>query len=130
MSEPGFEVGTSASLKAIHREPWKDGPEGEPHAHDYRIELGVESPTLDERGMVCDLDLLDSALLNVLEKLDGQDLDAIIHAADAVTVEVLARWLHGELRAPLAGAGVRWLGVRVWESPEAFGGYRGSIGPA
>lgn len=130
MSERGFEVGTRAALKAVHREPWKDGPEGEAHAHDYRIELGVESPTLDERGMVCDLDLLDGALLKVLERLDGQDLDAVIHDADAVTVEVLSRWLHGELRVLLADAGVEWLAVRVWESPEAFGGYRGPVDPA
>ena len=75
--------------------------------------------------MVCDLDLLDGALRGLVGRLDGQDLDAIIEDAEAVTVEVLARWLHERLREPVRGAGAEWLGVRVWESGEAYGAYRG-----
>jgi 6-pyruvoyltetrahydropterin/6-carboxytetrahydropterin synthase len=125
-----FEVGTGAALRAIHRMPWMEGPEGEPHAHDYRIELIVGRAELDERGMVCDLDVLDGALREVVGRLDGQDLDAIVEDVEAVTVEVLARWLHGELRAPVARAGAESLVVRVWESPDAFGGYRGPVNSA
>lgn len=127
MSGGGFEVGTGAALRAIHRMPWMEGPEGEPHAHDYRVELTVGRSTLDERGMVCDLDVLEDAMRGVLGRLDGQDLDGIIEDADAVTVEVLARWLHRELLGAIRAAGGEWLGVRVWESPHAFGGYRAPV---
>lgn len=125
MSAEGYEVGTEAPLRAVHRLPWMAGPEGEPHAHDYRIQLTARRADLDERGMVCDLDLLDGALRGLVGRLDGQDLDAIIEDAEAVTVEVLARWLHERLREPVRGAGAEWLGVRVWESGEAYGAYRG-----
>jgi 6-pyruvoyltetrahydropterin/6-carboxytetrahydropterin synthase len=123
----GFEVGTGAPLRAVHRLPWMTGPEAEPHAHDYRVRLTVRRAALDDRGMVCDLDLLDGALGDLLDQLDGQDLDAIVEDADAVTVEVLARWLHERLREPVRSAGGEWLSVQVWESPEAFGAYRGPV---
>ena len=130
MTAEGFEVGTGAPLRAIHRLPWMTGPEGEPHAHDYRIQLTVWRGALDERGMVCDLDVLDGALRDLVGRLDGQDLDAVIEDADAVTVEVLARWIHGRLGPPVRSAGGEWLGVRVWESQDAFGAYRGPVNSA
>jgi 6-pyruvoyltetrahydropterin/6-carboxytetrahydropterin synthase len=125
MSDGGYEVGTAAPLRALHRLPWMTGPEGEPHAHDYRVQLTVRRAELDERGMVCDLDILDGALGDLVRRLDGQDLDAIVDDAEAVTVEVLSRWLHERLREPVGSAGGEWLQVRVWESPEAYGAYSG-----
>jgi hypothetical protein len=44
----------------------------------------------------------------------------------AVTVEVFSRWLHEELARAL-GPLPATLGVRVWESPVAFGGYIASL---
>ena len=124
----GFEVGTAAPLRALHRMPGMPGPEGERHAHDYRIEVTVERAALDERGMVCDLDVLNAVLGDVLGGLADEDLEKILPPdVEAVTVEVLARWLHGALREPLAAAGGETLTVRVWESPDAYGGYRGPI---
>ena len=129
MTGAGFEVGASAPLRALHRLPWMTGPEAEPHAHEYRIEVIVERSDLDERGMVCDLDVLQAALSDVLGRLEGQDLDRLSpDGVDAVTVEVLARWLHDELRETVRRAGAEELAIRVWESPDAFGGYRRSVG--
>jgi 6-pyruvoyltetrahydropterin/6-carboxytetrahydropterin synthase len=127
VNEGGYEVGTGAPLRAVHRLPWMTGPEGEPHAHDYRVQLIVRRTELDERGMVCDLDLLDRALGDLVAQLDGRDLDATIEDVDAVTVEVLARWLHARLREPVRSAGAEWLEMRVWESDEAYGAYRGFV---
>jgi 6-pyruvoyltetrahydropterin/6-carboxytetrahydropterin synthase len=128
MTGRGFTVGAAAPLRAIHRMPWMTGPEGEPHAHDYRIELVVERAELDERGMVCDLDVLQAALGDVLGRLEGQDLDALSpDDVEAVTVEVLARWLHRDLSEPVRSAGGESLAIRVWESPDAFGGYAGPL---
>ena len=124
----GFEVGASAPLRALHRIPWLPGPEGELHEHEYRVEVTVERSDLDERGMVCDLDLIDAALSEAVAALDGQDLESIRPPeAEAVTVEILARWFHARLAAPVREAGGEALGVRVWESPTAFGGYRGAL---
>jgi 6-pyruvoyltetrahydropterin/6-carboxytetrahydropterin synthase len=124
----GFEVGASASLRALHRIPWLPPPEGDLHAHDYRVEVVVERATLDERGMVCDLDVVEAALQEAVAALEGKDLDTIRPAdAEAVTVEILARWFHARLADAIRLAGGEALAVRVWESATAFGGYRAPV---
>jgi len=55
-------VGTAVNVRALHVMPDVEGPESELHAHDYRIEVVVERERLDDRGMVCDLDVPDAAL--------------------------------------------------------------------
>jgi 6-pyruvoyltetrahydropterin/6-carboxytetrahydropterin synthase len=124
----GFEVGTSAGLRALHRIPWLPPPEGDLHAHDYRVEVIVERETLDGRGMVCDLDVVEAALREAVGELQDKDLDSIRPPnAEAVTVEILARWFHARLGGAIRAAGGEKLAVRVWESPAAFGGYRARV---
>lgn len=124
----GFEIGTSARLQALHRIPWLPPPEGDLHAHDYRVEVVVQRETLDGRGMVCDLDVVEAALRDAVGELAGKDLDSIRPPeAEAVTVEILARWFHARLRDAIRAAGGEELTVRVWESPTAFGGYRARL---
>lgn len=123
-----YEVGTAVRVRALHVMPGVEGPEGELHAHDYRIEVVVERAALDDRGMVCDLDLLDAALSAVADRVRDQNLEVIRPPeAEAVTVEIFARWAHGEIAAALRSSGADLLSVRVWESPSAYGGYRASI---
>jgi 6-pyruvoyl-tetrahydropterin synthase len=123
-----FEVGASKPLRALHRLPWGTEEERQPHEHDYRIEVVVERDGVDERGVVCDLDILRAGLDDVLGRLEGRDLDEIRPADhEGVTVELLARWLHGALADVVLRAGGDALAVRVWEAPDAFGGYRGPV---
>ena len=123
-----YEVGTSRSVRAFHTMPGMAPPEDERHAHDYRLEAVVRRQELDERGMVCDLDVLDAALATTAARLEGQDLDAIIATeGEPVTVEVFARWLHAALTEPVRLGGGEDLAVRVWKSPVAFGGYAGPV---
>ena len=119
----GYEVGVVARVRARHRMP-VEGPEGRPHEHDYRVELVATRHELDERGMVVDLDVLRTELARVIEPLSGRDLDDIRPAdAAAVTVEVLARWLHGSLEAAVRSAGAEGVRVRVWETDDAWARY-------
>jgi 6-pyruvoyl-tetrahydropterin synthase len=101
-------------------------PEGERHSHDYRFDVVVRRDDLDERGMVVDLDLLDRALTDAAARVDGADLEKVVDA-EAVTVEVFARWLHGRLSAALGPLPGATLAVRIWESPVAFGGYTSTL---
>jgi 6-pyruvoyltetrahydropterin/6-carboxytetrahydropterin synthase len=124
----GFEIGTSAGLRALHRIPWLPPPEGDLHAHDYRVEVIVARETLDGRGMVCDLDLVEASLRAAVGELEDKDLDSIRPPeADAVTVEILARWFHAKLGEAIRAAGGEELAVRIWESPTAFGGYHAPL---
>ena len=124
-----FEVGLSANFTASHVMPGVEGPEGELHEHDYRLEVVASRRQLDERSMVCDLDDLERALSATVEVVEGKDLELIRPPdAEAVTVEVLARWSHAEVGRRLGEGAVELLSVRVWESPVAFGGYSGPPG--
>jgi 6-pyruvoyl-tetrahydropterin synthase len=125
-----FEVGASVAFEALHRQP-VEGPEGELHAHRYRLDVVVERAELDARGMVCDLDLLNAALHEVVGQIEGQNLELIRPEwAESVTVEVLARWAHGALSEAVRLAGGETLLVRVYESDTEFGGYRAPLAPA
>jgi 6-pyruvoyltetrahydropterin/6-carboxytetrahydropterin synthase len=119
------EVGLSRNVRASHIMPGMPGPEGQLHEHDYRIEIVVDRAELDDRGMVCDLDVLEAALAELTGRVEGRNLEEIRPAeAEAVTVEVFARWVHDTLSPTVAAAGADALAVRVWETPVAFGGYR------
>lgn len=120
-----YEVGLSRKVNAFHIMPGLPGPEGQLHDHDYRIEIVVDREQLDDRGMVCDLDALEAALTELTSRIEGRNLEEIRPAeAEAVTVEVFARWVHDSLSPTVAATGGEVLAVRVWENPVAFGGYR------
>lgn len=121
-----YETGLSKSFVAWHVMPDVDGPEGELHTHDYRLDVVVSRAELDERGMVCDIDVLDAALDEIVAVVAGKNVDVVRPPdAAAVTVEVLALWAHGALASRLGVDGE--LSVRAWESPVAFGGYAAPI---
>ena len=123
----GYEVGSSVTVRALHQMPMP-GPEGELHDHDYRFDVVVARGELDEHGMVCDLDVLRAAMQAMAATIRDQDLEAVRPPeAEAVTVEVLARWAHGQLAAALGTSGAETLSVRVWETPADFGGYAGPL---
>ena len=123
----GYEVGSSLTVRALHQMPMP-GPEGELHDHDYRFDVVVARGELDEHGMVCDLDMLRAAMQAMAATIRDRNLEAIRPPeAEAVTVEVLARWAHGQLAAALGTSGAETLSVRVWETPADFGGYAGPL---
>src|SRR5438552_11395306 len=116
------EVGLSRSVRAFHIMPGLPGPEGELHDHDYRIEIVVDREQLDGRGMVCDLDVLEAALTELTSRVEDRNLEEIRPAgAEAVTVEVSARWVHDSLPHAVAAACGEALAVRVWDTPAARG---------
>jgi 6-pyruvoyltetrahydropterin/6-carboxytetrahydropterin synthase len=123
-----FEVGAAIEVRALHVMPGAPGPEGTLHSHDYRLEVVVRRAHLDDHGMVCDLDVVNGALERAAASVRDRDLEIIRPAgAEAVTVEVFARWLHDVLSEPVRAAGGEDLAVRVWESPDAFGGYSADV---
>ena len=127
MPNVGYEVGSSVTVRALHQMPMP-GPEGELHAHDYRFDVVVGRGELDEHGMVCDLDVLRAAMQAMAARIEGRDLEEIRPPqAEAVTVEVLARWAHQRLGSAHGQSGAETLKGRVWASPSDFGGYAGPL---
>lgn len=120
-----FEAGIVAMFDAQHVMHGMEGPEGQLHSHDYRIEVTASRAALDDAGMVVDLDVLQAAVDDVVARVKGANLDDIVVPRDpgSVTVEALALWIHGEVARSITGSGVEQLHVRAWETDDAFGGY-------
>ena len=119
-----YQVGTAIEFDAQHIMPGVEGPEGVLHSHDYRLEVVIEREKLDDRGMVCDLDVLEAVLQKIDGIVRGQNLEVIRPVdAEAVTVEVFARWAHDFLAEQIRESGADTLAVRVWENTLSFGGY-------
>lgn len=120
-----FEVGIVGTVRASHVMPGRPLPEGELHAHDYRLDVVIERDELDDDGMVVDLDVLRQALERTIAEIEGADLGERLRM-DEVTVERFAGWLHARIADGVGtpGATVR---VRVWEAPDAFGGYAAPV---
>lgn len=124
-----YETGTAVEVRALHCMPGMPPPEGELHAHDYRIEVVAQRDELDDEGMVVDLDVLNDSLGQVANAVRDRNLDAVVGTAP-VTVEVFAHWAHGELARRLRRNGGLSLRVRVFETAEQFGGYAGPVSPS
>ena len=123
-----YEVGLQQGFRAWHVMPDMEGPEAQFHSHDYRLEVVITRSELDEKGMVCDIDVVEAALTATVEKIADKNLDVIQPpGTHAVTVEVLARWAHSDLAGGLPNDSAQTLHVRVWESPVAFGGYSAAL---
>src|SRR4051794_17945255 len=107
-----FQVGTAIEFPAQHIMPGMEGPEGELHEHQYRLQVLLEREQLDDQGMVCDLDVLDAVLERIDSTVRDQNLEKIQPPdAKAVTVEVFARWAHRTISDELHGSGVDVLSV-------------------
>jgi 6-pyruvoyl-tetrahydropterin synthase len=104
------------------------GSVAEPHSHDYRVTVRVRGP-LGGDGFVTDLAELDRLLAEVVQALDGTDLNESVPDVRAGLVqpstEVLARWLWGRLEGRIGG-GARVAQVRVAESAELAAEYPAS----
>jgi 6-pyruvoyltetrahydropterin/6-carboxytetrahydropterin synthase len=126
MNDLVYETGNTTTVRAFHVMPGMPPPEGERHSHDYRLDVVVSRDDLDEQGMVVDLDKLGQALNAITDTIEDADLDTVVApqmGTEAVTVEIFARWVHDRLAQALSPLPTTTMSVRVWESPEAFGGY-------
>lgn len=107
------------------RNPAALGPLGDPHPHDYRVEVTVTGVPEPQTGFVVDLALLDEEIAReVVAPLDGSDLNQAlesVRSGDAQPcTEILAGWIWSRLASRIPGEAVL-AGVRVWEDEELAG---------
>lgn len=123
-----------------------------PHGHSRRVEIVIESDTLDERDMICDFADIKSALKSFLERFDhamcmnSDDpmFDSMRQAyGDRIvefehcdpTTEVVARYLFEQFREQFAknateparrhfqAGDIRLVKIRIWETSSSWAEY-------
>jgi 6-pyruvoyltetrahydropterin/6-carboxytetrahydropterin synthase len=121
-----FETGISVSFHATHSLRGDFGPACEVHPHDYRLDVAVRGGVLSDEGILVDIVLIERAVRAITDHWDGQCLDALPELQGFnTTVETLAGYVHERVSAALLDRTDLTLEVKVWESAEVWGAYRG-----
>ena len=117
-----YALGVNSEFTAKHYLVGSEfGPEGELHAHDYRVEVVLEGDELDEDGFLVDIvrvkaelarvvDHYADALLNDLPELEGKNPGC----------EEFSRVFAESLREGLDTRRLSNLTVKIWENTKAW----------
>ncbi len=120
-----YEVRIRADFSAAHNLREVGGKCESLHGHNFRVEVVVESESLDEGGMVIDFRLLRKKTRSVLEKLDHRYLNELTFFAGAnPSSENLAAFIFRELSPDLDQGSRRLSRVSVWESENSRATYK------
>lgn len=125
MTEYAFIVSAQAHYDAAHFLRHYQGKCARLHGHRYVVEAAVRLETLDESGIAFDFADLKSALRDLADELDHENLNELPQFDGIETsAENQARHFFDELRKRLpepAASGLLY--ARVWESPTQWAQY-------
>ncbi len=93
------------------------------HGHNYRVQVGLAGPELDENGLLFDFSELKSRLRATSEYLDHQFINEL-KPFDEInpSAENIAKFFYEELRKEVTAASISF--VRVWETDTSYAVYR------
>ena len=120
-----YEIKIKAEFSAAHNLRAVGGKCESLHGHNFAVEVGVESKTLDELGMVMDFRLLKAKTKTTLELLDHHylnQLPAFQHTNPSA--EEIAAFLFSELSRQIDQGDRRLTWVAVSESETSQAVYR------
>jgi len=122
------EVKYSTEFQATHHLPGHPTC-GEPHDHDYTIEVIVSSEKADRnKGMVIDYFILVQLVKDkIISSVDGTDLnESLPNYAQPPTAENIAEWAYNALKQKLTNFPRKLEQVTIGEIPEFSATYRES----
>jgi 6-pyruvoyltetrahydropterin/6-carboxytetrahydropterin synthase len=94
------------------------------HGHNWKVEVFVGGPELDNAGLLLDFGVAKARTREVLEEIDHKYLNELEAFRDRnPSSENLARYLFDRLGAALNRDGVKVLRVNVWESDTSCASY-------
>ena len=115
-----FSLKVEGSFSSAHNLRGYKGKCEDLHGHNWRVELAVKSPGLDDLGMVLDFKYLKKELNAILEQLDHKYLNKLIFFKRInPTSENIAKYIYHKLetRIPLLDS------VTVWENSTSCATY-------
>jgi 6-pyruvoyltetrahydropterin/6-carboxytetrahydropterin synthase len=100
------------------------GPEGEPHSHQFEVELTFRGPELNEYQYLVDIDDANAALSTLADRYRDRLLNDLPEfAGDNPSVERFARVIFDRVTDIVTDETVTELAVRVWEDSQAAATY-------
>jgi 6-pyruvoyltetrahydropterin/6-carboxytetrahydropterin synthase len=93
------------------------------HGHNYRVQVAIAGPELDDNGLLYDFAELKRRLRQASEYLDHQFINDLKPFDEMnPSAENIARFICGEVQRDLTNVSVAW--VRVWETDTSCATYR------
>jgi 6-pyruvoyltetrahydropterin/6-carboxytetrahydropterin synthase len=119
-----YEVKIVTQFAAAHRlENFQGKCEGL-HGHNWKVEVYLAGPDLDETGLLMDFGMVKARTKEVLEEIDHKYLNELDAFRDRnPSSEHLASYLYERLGAIFNRAGVKVRRVDVWESDTSRASY-------
>lgn len=104
------------------------GPEGEPHSHQFTVELTFRGPELNEFDYLVDIDDVHAALGAVRERYADEMLNDLPEFAGSnPSVERFATVIFDRVTDEVTDDTVTELTVTVWEDEEASAAYEAAV---
>jgi 6-pyruvoyltetrahydropterin/6-carboxytetrahydropterin synthase len=93
------------------------------HGHNYRVQVAIEGPDVDENGLLFDFADLKKRLRTTADYLDHQFINDL-KPFDEInpSAENIAKFICEDIQKTLDTAAISY--VKVWETPTSFAIYR------
>ncbi len=119
-----YELTILTGFSAAHNLREYDGACERLHGHNWRVEVCVKGPELNELDMLVDFSVLKAEASKVMEYLDHVHLNKI-EPFDTInpSAENIARFIYGKLSKTLNCEAFSVSLVKVWESEGAAASY-------
>jgi 6-pyruvoyltetrahydropterin/6-carboxytetrahydropterin synthase len=116
-----FEVSIHTFFSAAHRLRNYQGNCEALHGHNWKVEVTIQAPALNEIGIAIDFKELKQKTQNILSRLDHtclNDLEPFVERNPSS--ENIARFLFHELKKQLTPSALMVTKVAVWESENSW----------
>jgi 6-pyruvoyltetrahydropterin/6-carboxytetrahydropterin synthase len=115
-----YEVTIIKSFSAAHLLADIGGKCEELHGHNFKVEITLAAPNLNEYGLLIDFRLVKKWLNEILDQLDHKHINDLEYFADInPSAENIARFIFLQLEPKAKEAKVEVTKVKVWESENA-----------
>jgi 6-pyruvoyltetrahydropterin/6-carboxytetrahydropterin synthase len=122
-----FEVAVDQTFAAGHALRNYKGKCENVHGHNFRVQVILEGPRLDDTGLLVDFIEVKGLMRSVIDRLDHQFLNEIApFDVRNPSAENIAEYFYTEMSSGLAGTPVpvRIREVKVWETDIQSASYR------
>lgn len=115
-----YEVTIIKSFSAAHILSQVGGKCEELHGHNFKVEMSVGAPVLNQSGLLIDFRLVKRWLSEIMDELDHKHLNEIpCFAGINPSAENVARYIAEKIAPAAKAARVKVTRVKVWESENA-----------
>jgi len=121
-----YEVTIIKSFSAAHLLAQIGGKCEELHGHNFKVEVTLAAPDLNESGLLIDFRVVKKWLSVILDQMDHKHLNELpCFAGINPSAENIAKYIYTSMEPKATESQVRIARIKVWESENAAVAYIG-----